>query len=144
MFSANCTFQSELIVSLNGLLFSYANQSKREKSPNLRKFFSNFYGVPGKKSGRDSAFIAQDYRKLCKSQVIKFLSSPPRLRTGTGWVKRAIGISKNLNLANLEDTINYLERITRALKMMRFTIHSGLKVTLFKLHDVRKTENHAD
>ena len=45
---------------------------------------------------------------------------------------------KNLLLANLEDNLCLTECVNRALKVMRFTIHTGLKLTLFELHHGRK------
>ena len=45
---------------------------------------------------------------------------------------------KNLILANLEENLCLTECVNRALKVMRFTIHTGLKLTLFELHHGRK------
>ena len=45
---------------------------------------------------------------------------------------------KNLVLANKEDGNNLTESVNRALKVMRFTIHTGLKKTPFELHHGRK------
>ena len=57
-----------------------------------------------------------------------------RIHTGTGAVERAIQTTKNLILANLEDEFCLTECVNRALKVMRFTIHTGLKLTPFELH----------
>ena len=45
---------------------------------------------------------------------------------------------KNLLLANMEDGNNLTESVNRALRVMRFTIHMGLKKTPFELHQGRK------
>ena len=60
------------------------------------------------------------------------------MHTGTGVVQRAIQILKNLIIANLEDNICLTECVNRALNVMRFTIHTGLKTTPFELHHGRK------
>ena len=41
-------------------------------------------------------------------------------------------------LTNLEEGIELNESINRALRVMRFTIHTGLKRTPFELHHGRK------
>ena len=46
---------------------------------------------------------------------------------------------KNLLLANMVDGNNSTEGVNRALKVMRFTIHTGLRKTPFELHHGRKT-----
>ena len=60
------------------------------------------------------------------------------MHTGNGTVERAIQTMKNLVLANMEDGNNLTESVNRALKVMRFTIHTGLKKTPFELHHDRK------
>ena len=60
------------------------------------------------------------------------------MHTGTGAVERAIQTLKNLIIANWEDNICLTECVKRALNVMRFTIHTGLKTTPFELHHGRK------
>ena len=60
------------------------------------------------------------------------------MHTGNGTVERAIQTMKNLILANMEDGNNLTESVNRALRVMRFTIHTGLKKTPFELHHSRK------
>ena len=57
--------------------------------------------------------------------------------TGNGTVERAIQTIKNLLLANMEGGNNLTGSVNRALKVMRFTIHTGLKKTPFELHHGR-------
>ena len=45
---------------------------------------------------------------------------------------------KNLIVANLEDNLCLTECVNTAIKVMRFTIHTGLKLTPFELHHGRK------
>ena len=56
------------------------------------------------------------------------------MHTGNGAVERAIQTLKNLLIANLEDGIGITESVNRALRVMRFTILAGLKITPFELH----------
>ena len=53
-------------------------------------------------------------------------------------VERSKQTLKNLIIANLEENIGLNENINRALRVMRFTIHNGLKVSPFDLHHGRK------
>ena len=99
----------------------------------------NLYGIPEKiKSDKGGAFISKEYIEFCKSKNIEIEYCTPRLHTGTGAVERAIQTIKNLILANLEDNLCLTECVNRALKVMRFTIHTGLKLTQFELHHGRK------
>ena len=41
-------------------------------------------------------------------------------------------------MASLEDGQNFTESVNRALRVMRLTIHTGLKITPFELHQGRK------
>ena len=53
-------------------------------------------------------------------------------------MERAIQTLKNLIIANLKDGISLTESVNRALRVMRFTIHTGLKLIPFELHHGRK------
>ena len=55
-----------------------------------------------------------------------------------GAVECAIQTLNNLIIANLEDKIGFTERINRALRVMPFTIHIGLRVSQIELHHGRK------
>ena len=60
------------------------------------------------------------------------------MHTGNGVQERAIQTLKTLILANLEDGINLIESVNRALLVMRFTEHTGVEITPFELHYGRK------
>ena len=60
------------------------------------------------------------------------------MHPGNGVVERSIQTLKNLIIAKLEDGKNLTESINRALRVMGFTIHKGLKITPFELHHGRK------
>ena len=82
----------------------------------------------------------QKSKKLfCINRSIEIEYSPPRLRTGTGAVERAIQTLQNLITPNVEDKIGLTESIKRALRVMRFTIQTGLKMSPFELHHGRKS-----
>ena len=99
----------------------------------------NLYGIPEKiKSDKSGAFISKEYIEFCKSKNNEIEYCTPRLHTGTGAVERAIQTIKNLILANLEDNLCLTECVNRALKVMRFKIHTGSKLTPFELHHGRK------
>ena len=61
------------------------------------------------------------------------------MHTDTVAAERAIQTLKNLIIANLEDDMCLTECVNRALNVLRFTIHTGLKTTpRFELHHGRK------
>ena len=115
---------------------------KTSKAKEVINFLtSNFilYGIPEKvKSDRGGAFISKEYKQFCKDRNIEIEYCTPRMHTGNGVVERSIQTLKNLIITNLEDGKNLTESINRALRVMRFTIHTGLKITPFELHHGRK------
>ena len=99
----------------------------------------NLYGMPEKiKSDKGGAFISKEYKKFCKNRKIEIEHCTPRLHTGNGVVERAIQTLKNLMLTNLEEGMDLTESVNRALRVMSFKIHTGLKRTPFELHHCRK------
>ena len=113
--------------------------AKTEEVINFLTSKFNLNGIPEKnKSDKGGAFISKEYREFCKSRNIEIENCTPRLLTGNGAVERAIQTLKNLMITNLEEGIELNESINRALRVMRFTIHTGLKRTPFELHHGRK------
>ena len=102
---------------------------------------NNFYlcGIPEKiKSDKGGAFISKEYKDFCKNRNIEIEYCTPRLHTGNGVVERAIQTLKNSMLTNLEEGTDLTKSVNRALRVMRFTIHTGMKRTPFELHHGRK------
>ena len=98
------------------------------------------YGIPEKiKLDKDGAFISKVYTEFCKSKNIEIEHCTPKIHTGKGTNERAKQTLKNLIQANLEDNLCLSECVNRALKALRITIHTGLKLTPFELHHGRKT-----
>ena len=62
------------------------------------------------------------------------------MHTGNGAQERAIQTLKKLMIANLENGVGLteLQCVNRVLRVVRFTIHTGLKVTPFELQHGRK------
>ena len=99
----------------------------------------NLYGIPEKiKSDKGGAFISKEYRQFCKNRNIEIEYCTHRIHTRNGAVERAIQTLKNLVLTNMEDGKNLTESVNRALRVMRFTVHTGLKKTPFEIHHGRK------
>ena len=61
------------------------------------------------------------------------------MHTGNGVVDGAIHTMKNLITANLESGENSTKSTNKTLRVMRFTIHTGLNRTRFELHHGNKT-----
>ena len=89
----------------------------------------NLYGIPEKiKSDKGGAFVSKEYREFCKNRNIEFEYCTPRMhKKRNGTVERALQTLKNLIIANMGDNISLTESVNRALHVMRFTIHTGLK-----------------
>ena len=99
----------------------------------------NLYGIPEKtKSDKGGAFNSKENREFSKNRKIEIEYCTPRIHTGNGMVERAIQTLKNLVLTIIEDGQNLTESVNRALRVMRFTVHTGLKKTPFELHHGRK------
>ena len=90
------------------------------------------------KSDRGGAFISKEYKQFCKNRNIEIEYWKPKMHTGNGVVERSIQIRKNLIITNPEDAKNLSENVNRALRVIRFTIQTGLKSTPFELHHGRK------
>ena len=90
------------------------------------------------KPDKGGAFISKEYNEFCKNRNIEIEYCTPRLHTGNGVVERAKQTLKNLMLTNLEEGADLTENGNRALRVMLFTIHTGLKRTPFELHHGRK------
>ena len=102
------------------------------------KVSENLYGVPEKtKSEKSSALISKNYRELLRNTKIKVEFSPLRLHNGTG-VERAFQTLRSPMFAILDGLRGFIESINPASKVLRFTIHTGLKVTPLELHRGRK------
>ena len=113
--------------------------SETKEVINFLKQNFNSYRIPEKiKSDKGGAFISKDYIEFCKAKNVEIEYCTPRLHTDTGAVERAIQTMKKLKVANLEDNLCLTECVNRALKVMRFTIHTRLKLTPFELHHGRK------
>ena len=113
--------------------------SERKEVINFLSSNFNLYGIPEKiKSDKGGAFISKEYQQFCKNRNIEIEYCTPRMHTGNGVVERAIQTIKNLKIANMEDGLCLTESVNRALRVMRFTIHTGFKITPFELHHGRK------
>ena len=78
------------------------------------------------------AFISSEYKN--------FQYCPQRMHTGNGTVERAVQTLKKMILANMEDGNNLTESINRALKVLRFTIHTGLKKNAIRITPRQKID----
>ena len=119
--------------------FGYANQPKRDKSLNFQKISSTCT-----ESRREKNRIqgTHSYPKFIgsfpKNKNIEIEYSPTGLHTGIGAVERVMKKLKKLIIANLEDKIGFTKSVGRALRVMRFTVHTGLKVSPFETQDGRR------
>ena len=95
----------------------------------------NLYGIPEKiNSDKGGAFNSKEHIGFCKSKNIEIEYCTPRIHTGTGVVECEIQTIKNLLVANSETNLCLTECVIRTIKVGRFTIHTGLKITPFELH----------
>ena len=80
------------------------------------------------------------FPKLCEHRNKEIEHCTPQMHIGNGVVERAIQTIKNLIVANMEDGLCLTESVNRALRVMRFTIHTGLKIKRFELHHGKNRE----
>ena len=60
------------------------------------------------------------------------------MHTGNGVMERAIQIITNLKITNMENGIFLTKSVNRAVRVMHFTIHTGLEITPVELQHGRK------
>ena len=82
--------------------------------------------------------MSKVYQEFSKNGNIEIEHSQPRLHIETGAVEGAIQTLETLIIANLEDKIGFTESENLALRVMQFTIHTGLEVSSFELHHGKK------
>ena len=98
---------------------------------------SFLYRIPAKiNSDREGAFILKAYCKLCKSRTIEIEYSTPRNCTGNGVVEKVIQLLKNGTTTNMKDGMGLTGSVR--LRVMRFSILAGLRISLSELHHGRK------
>ena len=109
---------------------------------NFQTSLFNLYGIlENIKSDKGGAFNSREYKQFCRNRIMEIEYCEPRMHTGNEVVERSIQTLKCLIIANLEDGQKSTENVNRALGVMRFKIHNGLKVTLFEDTSQKKTEN---
>ena len=127
-----------------GQIQQFANRKNLQNvgAKEVTNFLSSsfdLYGIPDKiKFEKGGTFISKKYRDICKSRNIEIEFCTPRKHTGNGTVERAIQTLKYLVIGNMEDRKNLAESVNRALRVIRFPVHTGSKRTPFALHHRRK------
>ena len=90
------------------------------------------------KSDMGRAFASREYKLFCENRNFEIEYSPPILHAGTGAVERPKETLKNLSITNPEDKIGLSGSMNQVLRVIRFTIHTGPKMSPFELHHGRK------
>ena len=85
-----------------------------------------------------TCFISEEFKLFCKREGIQRIRSTPHLHTGTGLVERTIRTIKDLIRANTQDGLSFSDSLMLAIKTIRMTPNSKLKLTPFELHKGRK------
>ena len=75
---------------------------------------------------------------MCKTLNIKLIFGTPYKHTATGLVERGNKTVNDFTGTNLADNCNLNEDLYRPLMVMRRTVHSKIKETLFERHYGRK------
>ena len=89
---------------------------------------------------KEEAFIPKEHRQFCRNRSIEMEYCTPRMHT-VNRVERSIQTLNCLIIANLEDEQNLTESVNRPLRVIRFSIHTGLKITPFELHHEENRES---
>ena len=81
-----------------------------------------------------TCFKSDEFKSFCSRERIKRVRSTPNLHTGTGLVERTIRTIKDLIRTNTQDGLCFNESLNEAIKTMRMTPNTKLKITPFELH----------
>ena len=115
---------------------------KNTDSQTVIKFLIKYCADNGRpktiRTDNGSCFKSKDFKDYCNGENITRIRCTPNLHTGTGLVERTIRTIKSLTRANLEDNLTFEESVNKAIKTIRQTQHSTLKMTPFQLHYGRK------
>ena len=81
---------------------------------------------------KGGACISKEYKEFCESKKSKLNTVHREFIPVMGGVVRAIQTLKKLIITNVEENICLIEIVNRALNVMRFTKHAGMKITPFE------------
>ena len=81
-----------------------------------------------------SCFKSSEFKQFCDGQNIKRIRCTPNLHTGTGLVERTIRTIKSFTRANMVDGLTFEDSVQLAIRSIRQTPHSRLKMTPFQMH----------
>ena len=119
-----------------------AHICKSADTRTVKKFLTNYFtdnGIPRViRTDNGSCFKSIEFKQFCKDQNIKRIRCTPNLHTGTGLVERAIRSIKSLTRANMADGSTFEDSVQLAIRTIRQTPHSKLKMTPFQMHLDRK------
>ena len=108
----------------------------------FKKFLTKYFtdnGIPRViRTDNGSCFKRIEFKQFCKDQSIKRIRCTPNLHTGTGLVERAIQSIKSFTRANMADGLTFGDSVQLAIRTIRQTPHSKLKMTPFQMHLGRK------
>ena len=100
----------------------------------LTKYFT-YNGTPQCiRTDNGSCFKSNEFKQFCDSENVKRIRCTPNLHTGTGFVERTIRAIKSLSRANMADGLTFEDSVQLAIKTIRQTPHSRLKMTPFQMH----------
>ena len=77
-------------------------------------------------------------KEFCNRENIERIRCTPNLHTGTGQVERTIRSVRSLTRANMTDGLTFEDSAQLAIKTLRQTPHTKLKMTPFQMHYGRK------
>ena len=103
-------------------------------------------GVPGEiKTDHAAVFKSQAVKEFCEDWGIKHRFGTPYVHSSVGVVERHLRTFQDSLKTFLLEEGNFRKAVSRALYVMRFTLHQTLKTTPFEKHygrkPVRKLEN---
>ena len=119
-----------------------AHICKNTDTRTVLKFLAKYFtdnGTPRTiRTDNGSCFKSNEFKQFCDGQNIKRIRCTPNLHTGTGLVERAIRTIKSFTRANMADGLTFEDSVQLAIKTIRQTPHSRLKMTPFQMHLARR------
>ena len=100
----------------------------------LTKYFTD-NGTPRTiRTDNGSCFKSSEFKQFCDGQNNKRIRCTPNLHTSTGLVERTIRTIKSITRANMADGLTFEDSVQLAIRTIRQTPHSRLKMTPFQMH----------
>ena len=118
--------------------WSTAQICKNTDTLTVLKFLTKYFTDNGTpriiRTDNGSCFKRNEFKQFCDGNNIKCIRCTLNLHTGTGLVERTIRTIKSFTRANMVDGLTFEDSVQLAIRTIRQTPHSRMKMTPFQMH----------